>query len=254
MAKRFIDTNIFEKEFVSTLEAPYKLLFVYYLTKCDHAGIFDKHYLKLASFLLDHNYTVEEVQSAFNGKLIDLGDKWFMPSFIKFQYSELNPENRANKSVISILESNNIDSKSLKLNGIKPLTSTLQGDKDKDKDKVQSKVKSKDKEKVEFQSPDYPEFESYLIEAMPLVNPEWTLERVSRASRLQYDTYEENGWKDGNGKQVKNWKTKAKTAISFKNPWNFGSDQSKPTHQTFAEINAKAKEDQFTRNLQNPLW
>lgn len=132
------------------------------------------------------------------------------------------------------------------------------------KDKVKKSNEKEEKEnsvcdevfpkKKSFQFPNYPEFEAYLIQAMPLVNPEWTPERVKRASRLQYDTYEENGWKDGNNNQVKNWKTKAKTALSYKNPWNFGSDQSKPTPQTFAEINAKAKEDQFTRNLQNPLW
>ena len=84
--------------------------------------------------------------------------------------------------------------------------------------------------KKTFQSPNYLEFESYLIEAMPLVNPEWTFERVKRAAKLQYDTYDENGWKDGNNNQVKNWKTKAKTALSYKKPWSYGNDEAKPSN------------------------
>ncbi len=58
MAKRFIETGMFEKPLISSLEGPYKLLFVYYLTKCDHAGFFDVPALKFASFVLDWRIVV----------------------------------------------------------------------------------------------------------------------------------------------------------------------------------------------------
>jgi len=84
--------------------------------------------------------------------------------------------------------------------------------------------KEKESNKTDFQYPEYVDFENYLINTLPEINPEWTLERIKRVSKLQYETYQENNWKDGNGKQVKNWKTKAKNAISYKKPWNYGAD------------------------------
>lgn len=72
--------------------------------------------------------------------------------------------------------------------------------------------------------PDLPEFESYLLEALPKINPDWTPERIKRAAALQYETFTENRWRDGNGKVVKNWKTKSRNVMIHKKPWSFGSD------------------------------
>ena len=85
----------------------------------------------------------------------------------------------------------------------------------------------------EFNPPTEPEFVAYLVDALPVINPEWTKERATSAAKLQFETYAENGWKDGNGKQVKNWKTKAKNAISYKKPWSFGkAPEPKSTFQS----------------------
>lgn len=89
-----------------------------------------------------------------------------------------------------------------------------------------SEVPPKKKAK-KFEPPSKEEFIDYLIISMPEVNPEWTKERVVRAATLQFEAYEENGWNDGNNKPVKIWKTKSKTALSFKKPWSFGSNQRK---------------------------
>jgi len=186
MAKRFIETQIFEKELLSTLEAPYKLLFFYYITKCDHAGILDHHALKLASFILDHTYTVEAVDNAFNGKLITIGKKWFMPSFVSFQYGELNEANRAHNSVIKLLSKHSICSKSLQF---KPLISPLQGAKDKDKDK------DKDKVNKTFTEPTANE----VLEYGQTLKPPFT-----NAENF-VDFYESKGWVVGKNK-MKSWK------------------------------------------------
>jgi hypothetical protein len=42
MAKRFIDTNIWNKAWFRKLDTNSKLIWIYILTKCDHAGIFDE--------------------------------------------------------------------------------------------------------------------------------------------------------------------------------------------------------------------
>ena len=226
MAKRFIETQIFEKELLSTLEAPYKLLFFYYITKCDHAGIMDHHALKLASFILDHPYTVEGVDEAFNGKLITIGKKWFMPSFVEFQYGSLNEANRAHNSVIKLLVKHSICPISLQF---KPLTSPLQGAKDMVKD--QSKVKVKEM----FSPPTIEEFIEYLLVELPKINPQWMPEQIARACNVQFDTYVEQDWRTGGDKprKIKNWKTTAKNSMKHLKPWNFGST---PGHHTSTPV------------------
>lgn len=195
MAKRFIETQIFEKELLSTLEAPYKLLFFYYITKCDHAGILDHHALRLASFILDHSYTVAEVDEAFNGKLVTIGKKWFMPSFVEFQYGKLNEANRAHNSVIKLLEKHSICSNSLQF---KPLISTLQGAKD--MDKVKDMDKAKDKPLSNFTKPTANEV---------LIYGE-TLNPVFTQSDDFVDFYESKGWLIGKNK-MKDWKAAVRT-------------------------------------------
>ena len=207
MAKRFIDTAIFEKEFVSSLEAPYKLLFVYFITKCDHAGVIDKHALKLASFLLDHEYDVKDVSKLFAGKVLDLGTKWFMPAFIKFQYGSLNDKNRAQNSVIQILKSHNIDPSTLELKTKnKPLISPLQGGTDKDKVKVKDKGTDKDKEKENLPhgekfSEAWEEWKKFRIEKRAKLTPSTMKSQLKKFSSmteqeaiLTIQQSIENGW------------------------------------------------------------
>ena len=50
---------------------------------------------------------LKEAIKSFDEKIIilDKGNKWFIPSFLEFQYpSGLNPDNRAHNSVIILLE------------------------------------------------------------------------------------------------------------------------------------------------------
>jgi len=49
MAKRFIDTALFDDSWFMDLSVENKLFFVYLITNCDHAGIIDLN-LKLAEF------------------------------------------------------------------------------------------------------------------------------------------------------------------------------------------------------------
>jgi len=141
MAKRFTDTNKYKKPFIRGLQGAYKLLWDYLYHECDHAGIWIVDF-EVAQIYIGLDMTVEksEALKQFNKdevKIIEIdnGKKWFIPSFIEFQYGELNEENRAHNSVIKILSKYNL----FPIN--KPLTSPLQGamdmvkDKDKDMDK-----------------------------------------------------------------------------------------------------------------------
>jgi hypothetical protein len=128
MAKRFTDTNKWRKDFIRGLQGAYKLLWLYILDECDHAGIWHVE-LDVASLRIGHELDEKKTLEAFNGHIVvfDKGHKWFIPDFIDFQYGVLNPENRAHNSVLELLEK-------YKLKGH---LRGLQGRKDKEEDKEQ---------------------------------------------------------------------------------------------------------------------
>jgi hypothetical protein len=130
MAKRFSDTDKWKKPFIRSLQAPYKLLWLYILDDCDHAGVWQVD-MEIANIKIGENLNTETALKQFGDKItvFDSGEKWFIKDFIDFQYGELNPKNRVHESVLSILKKYNLILEN------KHLTSPLQGAKDKDKDK-----------------------------------------------------------------------------------------------------------------------
>jgi hypothetical protein len=137
MAKRFTDTNKYKKPFIRGLEGPYKLLWDYLYHDCDHAGIWVVDF-KIAQIYIGEDMPVnrKDALKYFNdGEKhiieIDNRKKWFIPSFIDFQYGELHEGNRAHNSVLNILKKYNL-LKIVKLQN-KPLVSPLEGAMDMDK-------------------------------------------------------------------------------------------------------------------------
>ena len=139
MAKRFTDTEKWKKKFLRGLDGAYKLLWFFILDDCDHAGIWHVNF-DIASVYIGEDIDESRAIEIFKDKVVvfDKGEKWFIPSFIDFQYIKLTENNRAHNSVIIKLK---------KYNLFKGLTTPLQGDKDKeqdkDMDKEQDKVKNK---------------------------------------------------------------------------------------------------------------
>lgn len=138
MAKRFIDTEKFKTSFFRSLPSSYKILWDYVCLDCNHAGIWIVDF-EIAQIYIGKDCCVNEKEAIrlFNsGKTrvvpIDGGKRWFISSFIDFQYGILNPENRAHNSVISQLVSYGLWDEGLGV--IKPLASPLQGCRDIDKD------------------------------------------------------------------------------------------------------------------------
>jgi len=164
MAKRFTDTDLFKKKFIRGLQGAYKLLWIYIYHDCNHAGIWETDF-EVASIKIGLDITEEGAIKEFNNKiiLIDNGEKWFIPSFIEFQYGKLNPDNRAHNSVIQILSKYKIDYEKLIIKGH---TSPLQGGKDKDMDKDMDKDKEKNKNngKHLFSNSKYYDFDKFIIE------------------------------------------------------------------------------------------
>jgi hypothetical protein len=147
MAKRFTDTNKYKKPFIRSLPGAYKLLWDFLYHDCDHAGIWIVDF-EIAQSYLGKDMTITKVLALqlFNEdeiRIVELdgGKKWFIPSFIEFQYGKISDKNRAHLSVITALKKYNLLTDDFI---IKPLTSPLQGAKDKDMDKDKDMELDKD--------------------------------------------------------------------------------------------------------------
>lgn len=73
--------------------------------------------------------------------------------------------------------------------------------------------------------PSMQEFIAYCIPKLKTINDDWTSDRATKASTLKFETYVADKWKDGNGKPIKNWKTKAINSLKFEKPWTYGSEE-----------------------------
>jgi len=176
MAKRYIDSNLFESSFVRSLKGPSKLLWIYLFCKCDYAGIWRVDY-ELASLLSGFKIDAKELEK-FGRKLIffDEGRKIFIPDFIFYQYVALSENNQVHRSVIKELDKYHLLSylENNKEDLVSPLAGSGQGqgrvgpdamDKDKDKDK--------DKEKKSVRGETKPE--SSLLFSSPSLKEAWDL-------------------------------------------------------------------------------
>lgn len=146
MAKRFTDTEKWKKPFIRSLKAPYKLLWLYICDDCDHSGIWQVD-IEVAQIRIGEKLDEKKALEYFVDKIIPLENntKWFIPSFIEFQYpSGLSENNKAHTGIIK-----NLERYKEQIDNYKPLISPLQGD----KDMVMDKVMVKDKVKVMITMP-----------------------------------------------------------------------------------------------------
>lgn len=147
MAKRFTDSEKWKNPWFRTLPSAYRWLWIYILDNCDQAGIWMSDF-GLASYQIGEHVTEIEAEAIFSDKIIQIDlDKWFIPSFITFQYGTLQSDSRPHMSVIKILQKHGINHETLTLSKGYPKGIQTLKDKDKDKDKVQDKAKAKEQDK-----------------------------------------------------------------------------------------------------------
>ena len=138
MAKRFIDTKIWDKAWFRRLTPKNKLFWIYLLTKCDHAGIWDADW-EAAEFLIGEWVNFDELPPEITDKMkyIKGDDQYFIPKFIEFQYGVLKANSKPHLSVIKRLTDKDL------MKGIESVSITL-----KDKDKAKDKLKVKEREQI----------------------------------------------------------------------------------------------------------
>jgi len=109
MAKRFIDTGLFDDPWFMDLSKDAKIFWVYCITKCDHAGIIElnERLFKFQTGLKSMQTVIKELSN----RLIMVNEQYyFIPKFIVFQYPNFpNSKVRSQKSAIDILNKFKID-------------------------------------------------------------------------------------------------------------------------------------------------
>jgi len=141
MAKRFTDTEKWKKPFLRNMPTSYKLLWLYICDDCDHSGIWQVD-IDVAKIKIGEEINQQEAVKYLGNKIFvfDGGNKWFIPSFIEFQYpSGLSEKNNAHVGIIK-----NLDKYNLLSNKNEPLMSPSQGAKEMVMDKDMDMVMDKD--------------------------------------------------------------------------------------------------------------
>ena len=142
--KRFINGEMWDKDWFLDLPLKMKLAWVYMFTSCNHAGVWDIQ-LKRMCFSLQTKVSIDEIWEHLGSQLIPLKDnKVYLKKFLKHQYNAKAPGDLGNSPVhISVRKELSLYDDEIK--GVvrvpKGLTKPLITIKDKDKDKVKVKVK-----------------------------------------------------------------------------------------------------------------
>ena len=106
MAKRFIDSGIFDNVDFRHLKCEYKLFWFYLLTKVNHAGIWLNPDFELAEFQLGGvKLDKKMIMDIYKDDIEIINDKHiYLKKYIAFQYGDLNPNVKAHLSVMKLLD------------------------------------------------------------------------------------------------------------------------------------------------------
>ena len=100
MAKRFTDTEKWDRPWYRNLPHEYRELFNYILDKCDIAGLWYVD-LDMASYVIGSQLDKDSALKYLNKQItiVNGGCTWFVHDFVCFQYGELNMNNNLHRSV-----------------------------------------------------------------------------------------------------------------------------------------------------------
>lgn len=144
MAKRFIDTEIWDKEKFCSSSDKQKLLTLFITSKCDQIGVFKMANMLITAYI-GSPVTKEDILS-IPVDIIELSEgKYWLVNFCKFQYGELKETCKPHKKYIEMLKSEGLFERVSK--GYPKGIHTLQ---EKEKEKEEEKDKEKESYKNEI--------------------------------------------------------------------------------------------------------
>jgi hypothetical protein len=136
--KRFVDTELWDKDWFMSLTAKSKLLIKFIWDKCDNAGVWTPNWI-LASTYIGEKVNPKDLEKLKGQVEILPNGKVFAPGFIFFQYGKLSESCKPHQKIISLLEKHTLLEKYENYQkGIQRVSDTLE---DKEKDKEEEKEK-----------------------------------------------------------------------------------------------------------------
>lgn len=138
MAKRFCDTEIWQKEWFQELSLKEKVLVKYIFENCDCAGVWEFNF-RMASFVIGEKITQDDLKNINSRKELFIffdENKLFVKKFIEFQYGVLSENCKPHKPIIEKLKKLNLFERVSK--GYRKGIDTLE---EKEKEKEQEKEK-----------------------------------------------------------------------------------------------------------------
>ena len=151
MAKRFADTELWQKAWFQDLTIKEKVLVMFLFGNCDCAGVWDINY-RLASFIIGETVTEEDIKKINDKKELFIflsENKIFVKKFIEFQYGNLSDNCKPHKPIIERLKNYGIYERVIKPFG-NPLETLEEKEKEKEKEKEQVKEKEKENNTIPF--------------------------------------------------------------------------------------------------------
>jgi len=187
MSKRFVDTELWQKEWFQDLSLKEKILIKYIFENCDCAGVWNGNF-KMASFIIGEKVSIEDLEEINKKKhQFDIlnNNNIFVSDFIKFQYGELSEKCKPHTKVISMLKHYGLYERVMKeyANGIEAAPKTTR-----------------------FVKPTIEEVSAYCAERKNGINAEAFI-----------NFYESKGWKIGKN-SMKDWKAAVRTWESKNKP------------------------------------
>ncbi|MFZ2905307.1 MAG: hypothetical protein WAZ98_03790 [Cyclobacteriaceae bacterium] len=108
MAKRYTDNEKWRDEWWGSLSNDYRMIWLYLVDSCTNAGRWKKDFRGL-NFNCNTNVTEESFLAVFKDRLIDCGNFYFIPKFLRFQNPKgLNSNKPAVLSVVKEITENNL--------------------------------------------------------------------------------------------------------------------------------------------------
>lgn len=108
MARRFTDTEKWRDDWWGPLSNDYRMIWLYLVDSCSIAGIWKKDFRSL-NFNCNTNISEEKFVEVFGQRMVDRGNYFFIPKFLRFQCPKgLNSNKPAILSIVKEIEQNNL--------------------------------------------------------------------------------------------------------------------------------------------------
>jgi len=213
---RSLSTSFWSDPFIEELTPTQKLLFIYLITndKTNMLGIYESSTRKISFETGIKKDDIEKSLKYFEdaGKVKYIHNHVILINYMKHQKFNTNMK----KSAIDCYNQlpNDLKIKGVEVtknNPSKGFETLLKGYGMVSKIEVEVEVEYEIEDKVEVKNKyEIPPFEVFLSHAKSKI------ENICEQSvKLKYDSWVENEWRDGNDKQIKNWKSKLTNTVQF---------------------------------------